>query len=204
MKVLSTENSMVLAEQNGWSLAFAQGYVDGKTSRRLGKTPALHAVVGIDERSMGFRAGYFERASRSQVSDIAIPQLVSQVYDSAPAAARRQLLGHLLGRLRQPLGLLSLCAVANGVFAKIWFHKGWQNLQIEDTEIVRASDVAVLVDYLEQVSVETVDGLAQMVAASPVMAGSAAAAVLVAALVQRARSRRAGAGKADDLSLSAP
>ena len=50
-----------LGMQNGWSLAFAQGFVDGETSRRLGKAPALHALVGIDEYSMGFRAGYFER-----------------------------------------------------------------------------------------------------------------------------------------------
>jgi len=62
MKVqLSTERSKQLAEQHGWSLAYAQGSVDGETSRRLGKTPALHALVGIDEYSLGFRAGYFER-----------------------------------------------------------------------------------------------------------------------------------------------
>jgi hypothetical protein len=61
MKVLSTERSKLLAEQNGWSLAHAQGFVDGETSRRLGKTPTLSALVGIDEYSMGFRAGYFER-----------------------------------------------------------------------------------------------------------------------------------------------
>src|SRR5262245_7546801 len=63
MKVLSTEKSKLLAELNGWSLAFAQGYVEGETSRRLGKTPSLHVLVGIDETSMGFRAGYFERQS---------------------------------------------------------------------------------------------------------------------------------------------
>jgi hypothetical protein len=61
MKVLANERSKQLAEQNGWTLAFAQGNVDGESSRRLGKTPALHALVGIDEYSLGFRAGYFER-----------------------------------------------------------------------------------------------------------------------------------------------
>ena len=61
MKVLSTERSKQLAELHGWSLAYAQGSVDGETSRRLGKAPALHALVGIDEYSLGFRAGYFER-----------------------------------------------------------------------------------------------------------------------------------------------
>ena len=61
MKVLSTEKSKLLAEQHGWSLAHAQGYVDGETSRRLGKVPTLHARVGMDEYSLGFRAGFFER-----------------------------------------------------------------------------------------------------------------------------------------------
>lgn len=65
MKVLSTEKSKLLAEQYGWSLVHAQGFVDGETSRRLGKTPALCALVGIDEYSLGFRAGYFERQNEN-------------------------------------------------------------------------------------------------------------------------------------------
>ena len=64
MKVLSTEKSKLLAEQNGWSLAHAQGFVEGETSRRLGTAPSLHALVGIDEYSLGFRAGYFERKNQ--------------------------------------------------------------------------------------------------------------------------------------------
>ena len=40
MKVLSKEKSKVLAEKNGWSLAHAEGYVDGETFRRRG-TDAL-------------------------------------------------------------------------------------------------------------------------------------------------------------------
>jgi hypothetical protein len=137
---------------------------------------------------------------RRQSSDNEIAQLVSQVYVTAPAAERRRLLEHLM----QPLGLLSLVAVANGVFAKIWFRRGWQDLQIrlEDTEIVRASDVVALVDYVEQVSIETVDGLAQMVGGSSLMAGSAVAAFLVIALVRRARSRGAHASWDNDRSVS--
>ena len=64
MKVLSTEKSKLLAEQNGWSLDHAQGFVDGETCRRLAKTPARCVVIGIDEYSLGFRAGYFERQER--------------------------------------------------------------------------------------------------------------------------------------------
>ena len=63
MKVLSTERSRQLAEQNGWSLAFSQGIVDGEAFCRLGKPPALHTLVGIDQYSLGFRAGFFERQS---------------------------------------------------------------------------------------------------------------------------------------------
>ena len=139
---------------------------------------------------------------RNQKANNAIPQLVSQVYETAPAAERRRLLEHLL----RPLGVLSLVAVANGVFAKVLFQSRGQDLhvRIEDAQRVRASDVIALVDYVQQVSVETVDGLAQMVARSPVLAGSAAAALLMTALVQRARSRRAGAGRMDDPSVSEP
>jgi hypothetical protein len=56
---------------------------------------------------------------------------------------------------------------------------------------VQASDVITLVSYVQQVSVHAVDGLADMLAASPVMTGSAAAALLITLLVQRARTRRA-------------
>lgn len=48
-----------------------------------------------------------------------------------------------------------------------------------------------LVDYVQQVSVHAVDGLAQVLAATPLMATSAAAALLMTLLVQRARNRRA-------------
>ena len=92
----------------------------------------------------------------------------------------------------QPLGVLSLFAVAGGLFAKLRLRGGWENFSVrpEDVRNVRASDVIALVDYVQQVSVEAVDGLAQMLAASPLMAGSAAAALLVTLLVRRARARR--------------
>jgi hypothetical protein len=53
-----------------------------------------------------------------------------------------------------------------------------------------------LVEHVQQVSVETVDGLAQLLARSPVLAGSAAAALLTSWLMQRARSRRASDAEA--------
>ena len=64
MKLLSTEKSKVLAEQYGWSLDRARGFVDGEACRRLGKTPPRCAVIGIDNYALGFRAGYFERQNQ--------------------------------------------------------------------------------------------------------------------------------------------
>jgi hypothetical protein len=125
-----------------------------------------------------------------QVSEITIAQLVGQVYEFAPPAERSRLLEHLL----RPLGVLSLVAIANGIFAKIRFRSGFPDLhvQIEDAQNVQASDVITLVNHVQQISVHAIDGLADMLVASPVMAGSAAAALLIAVLVQRARTRRAG------------
>lgn len=61
MKVLSEEEIKVLAEKNGWSLALAEGYLDGENCRRRGMMPSRYAQIGLDEYCEGFRAGYYER-----------------------------------------------------------------------------------------------------------------------------------------------
>ena len=124
-----------------------------------------------------------------QPSETQIAQLVAHVYEAAPPALRISLLEQLL----MPLGILSLMAIADGIFAKIRFSSGWPKMPIrfEDAQKVQAKDVIALVERVQQVSVSSVDGLAKMLAASPVMTGSAAAAFLVAVLMQRARTRRA-------------
>lgn len=71
MKSLSDEKIKALAERNGWSLAFARGYVEGEIRRRRGMAPTKHAQVGIDEYSLGFRAGFYER--RPELTRVAIP-----------------------------------------------------------------------------------------------------------------------------------
>lgn len=118
-----------------------------------------------------------------------IAQLVAQVYETAPPAERSRLLTYLL----RPLGVLSLVAIADGIFAKIRFRAGWPDLQVrfEDAQHVRASHVVALVERVQQVSVESLDGLVQLLLVSPMMASSAAAVLLVSVLLQRAKNRGA-------------
>src|SRR5687768_328987 len=80
MKALS--KVQLLVEVNGWSLARAQGFLDGEVSRRRGGAPSAYAKVGIDDYSLGFRAGYYERRASRQAAQ-------SVVSTSAAAEARR-------------------------------------------------------------------------------------------------------------------
>lgn len=129
--------------------------------------------------------------------DRQVAQLVGEVFEAAPVVERRRLLEYLL----PPMGVLALVAVANGVFARIRFRSDWaqNHVRLEDASQVHAADVAALVERLQQMSVDAVDGLTQLVTASPILASSAAAALLVALLVQRSRARRAQRTEADDL-----
>jgi hypothetical protein len=122
-------------------------------------------------------------------SDASIAQLVGQVYESAPPVERCRLLRQLL----RPLGLLSLVVVANGIFANIRLHSDWpdMHMQPEDAQNVRANDVITLVNYVQQVNVQAVDGLADTLKASSVMASSAAAGLLVTLLLQRSQTHHA-------------
>lgn len=98
----------------------------------------------------------------------------------------------MLEQLIKPLGVLALVAIANGIFAKIRFRSGWPDAQVrlEDATQVQASDVVALAERVQQVSFDVLDGLARLVAASPVLAGSAAAAMLMTLLMSSNKNRR--------------
>lgn len=125
-----------------------------------------------------------------------VAALVGEVFDAAPPEDRKRLLEHLL----QPLSVLSLVVVANGVFTKIRFRGGWPQLQvrIDDARRVNARDVVDLAAYVQQVSSHAIDSLGRVITASPVLASSAAAAVLVTLLVQRQRRRREASSSASE------
>ena len=113
-----------------------------------------------------------------------VPQLVAATWENAPPSVRARVIEHLL----QPLGVLSLVAIADGVFARLRFRAGWPDVSIlpQDLDRVSGADVRALVDFVEQVGTEVVDGLAQVITASP---ASAVAAVLVSVLLARMHRR---------------
>ena len=68
VKVHTKEKCVVLAERNGWSVERARGFVDGETCRQRARKPSKYALIGIDEYSLGFRAGYYERRNETAVT----------------------------------------------------------------------------------------------------------------------------------------
>jgi hypothetical protein len=98
-------------------------------------------------------------------TDIPIEQLVQEVYASATPSGRRRMLSNLVGKLFEiapeterinlvahlirPLGLLSLAAIADGIFAKIRLRGGWMDVDVrlDDVRGIRSSDVVALTNY---------------------------------------------------------
>ena len=58
MKSLPKEQFRDLASRNGWSEAFAEGYLDGTAARRYGRQSPNYPLGDLDEYRQGFLAGY--------------------------------------------------------------------------------------------------------------------------------------------------
>jgi hypothetical protein len=58
VKVLPKEEFRDLAAKNGWSEAFAEGYLDGTATRRYGAQTPNYPLGDLDEYRQGFLAGY--------------------------------------------------------------------------------------------------------------------------------------------------
>jgi hypothetical protein len=58
------QDHLLLAQRNGWSLTYAQGYAQGKLDCIHRKDPGSYLLVGMDDYCSGFRAGYFSTARR--------------------------------------------------------------------------------------------------------------------------------------------
>ena len=120
--------------------------------------------------------------------DISLPKLIGEVYEFAPPNLRARILEHLM----RPLGILGLVAIANGVFVSIRLRSGLANPRVgpEEVSAIEPGDVVKLADWAQQVSGDAINGLSQLVATSPGLTKSAAAAMLVSLLMQQAKSQR--------------
>jgi hypothetical protein len=58
VKTLPKEEFRDLAARNGWSEAFAEGYLDGTAARRYGTQTPNHPLGNLDQYRQGFLAGY--------------------------------------------------------------------------------------------------------------------------------------------------
>ncbi len=119
--------------------------------------------------------------------NISVSHLIGQVYELVPPNLRARMLEHLM----RPLGILSLMAIANGIFAGIRLRSPSIDpmVAIEDTSAVQPNDVVKLADWVQQVRVEAINGLTQLLSASPVLTRSTAAVLLLSLLMKRAKSR---------------
>ena len=58
MKQLQSDDFRDLAEKNGWSQAFAEGYIDGRAARTRGSQSLAYPIGDLDEYRQGSLAGY--------------------------------------------------------------------------------------------------------------------------------------------------
>lgn len=130
-----------------------------------------------------------------------VPALVGQVYQEASAAER----GRLLEQLVRPLGLLSLVAVARGIFARLMLGRDGRETTVrpEDTRDIDAADVVSLAQRAQQVSMPAFDHLTPMLATQLHATGSAAARQLLEILAQDA-ALRVASPDLDEAGISPP
>jgi hypothetical protein len=125
----------------------------------------------------------FARTTRS--TEAALPELLGRVYADATPDAKTRILSELI----RPLGLLSLVAVAGGAFAPIRLRNGWRDVHVRLDDALQASpaDVMALTAHVAQVSIETIENIAQWLVNNPLVVGSAAVLLLLQALSRRGR-----------------
>ena len=83
---MNEQMAEAIARKYGWSPKFAEGFLKGEYSRRSSAKLSRYCMVGIDDYSAGFRAGYFGR--RHAASPRAgIPAPPAQVEQSVGVAA---------------------------------------------------------------------------------------------------------------------
>lgn len=124
--------------------------------------------------------------------------LVGRVYRDAPPVVRKRMIDHLL----QPLGVLSLMAVANGAFFRVRLRPEFAGEPggIAALQAVKSTDVVALVDFVLQVSSECVENLGSLLGPQVGVGAMVSFLVLLAVL----KRRRASTPSATAPGLPAP
>jgi hypothetical protein len=130
-----------------------------------------------------------------RIDDPDVPVLVAAVFEAAPPPERKRLLELMI----RPLGLLSLAAVANGLFAKMGLRSNWTSISIqaEDVSTVQRDDVVALALHVQQMGAHAFDGMRTVLTSSPALMGSTAAVLLLTLLTQEYKRRNAAALEKD-------
>jgi hypothetical protein len=109
-----------------------------------------------------------------------IPELVSEVYDEAPAPLRTELLECLV----RPLGPLALVAIAAGAFGHLLYRLRRDAVPISPNHVNRITSghVLELTRYVEQCNPDTLLHVGALIAGHPIGAGTMSGAALLIAL----------------------
>jgi len=138
---------------------------------------ALDPAAGVGDRAAPVMAG--------SALIPGIPELVSEVYEQAPAPLRAKLLECLLG----PVGPLALVAIAAGAFGRFMYRLTGNAVPIslDDAARISSGHVLELARYVEQCSPGALLRIGSLIAASPIGVATLSGSALLIALNFRRR-----------------
>jgi hypothetical protein len=124
--------------------------------------------------------GAAARHGRAGPPSTAIPELVSEVYRSAPAPLRTQLLECLLA----PVGPLAIVTISAGAFAHLLYRLRLHGVPVtlDDAANVKPDNVFELARYVAQASPDTIQRIGALISSSPIAVATVAGTALLAAL----------------------
>jgi hypothetical protein len=136
----------------------------------------------FDHRSQPDRRPAAPRAPLAAGGEAAqdIPELVSALYQEAPATVRTKLLECLLG----PVGPLAVVAIATGAFAHLLYRLRLNGtpVSLDDAARISSEHVLQLARFVEQCSPQVLLRIGTLVASSPICVASVSGSALLMAL----------------------
>lgn len=114
--------------------------------------------------------------------------MVVRIYTDAEPEIQREILKVAI----QPLSVLSLVAVANGIFSRVLFKDGQlaADIPIEQVTRLEINDVSSLIEFAYQVSDKAFDGLAPLLLKSRKIAAKGSTLQFLSWISKRTRTRR--------------